>query len=88
LQLQWTRRSRRGWAWLDEVDAPLGESAERYVVDVVGPRGALELYAKEPALLVGAADLAGLGGGELQVSVRQVGDWAASRPAGQSINLN
>lgn len=26
----WVRRSRSGWAWLDGLDAPLGESVERY----------------------------------------------------------
>ena len=28
--IRWVRRSRQGWAWLDGIDAPLGEAAERY----------------------------------------------------------
>ncbi len=30
IRLRWIRRSRQGWAWLDGVDAPLGEAEERY----------------------------------------------------------
>ena len=30
----WTRRSRAGFAWLDGVDAPLAEEAERYSIEV------------------------------------------------------
>jgi len=28
--IRWMRRSRQGWAWLDGVDAPLGEEGENY----------------------------------------------------------
>lgn len=34
LHATWTRRSRTGFAWLDFVDAPLGEELERYEVSV------------------------------------------------------
>ncbi|WP_081987775.1 phage tail protein [Sphingomonas sp. 37zxx] len=34
--LGWTRRSRAGWRWIDGVDVPLAEEAERYAVRVAG----------------------------------------------------
>ena len=36
LIVQWTRRSRRGWSWVDEVDAPLAEAREQYRVTLTG----------------------------------------------------
>ena len=41
----------------------------------------------EPALTIAASDLAAIGSGPAQVEVRQIGDFAASRPAQASINL-
>src|SRR3546814_11179567 len=32
VNVQWIRRSRQGWGWIDGVDAPLGEESERYRV--------------------------------------------------------
>jgi hypothetical protein len=37
--ITWTRRSRLGGAWIDHADVALGEEAERYEVDVLGPGG-------------------------------------------------
>ena len=87
LELRWTRRSRSGLAWLDEVDAPLGESREQYRVSISGSAGDLELTTEEPTLVLPAADVALLGVGPATLQVRQVGDWAASRPAQLTINL-
>jgi hypothetical protein len=33
--IRWVRRSRTGWDWIDGVDAPLGEEAERYRATVL-----------------------------------------------------
>jgi hypothetical protein len=81
ITLAWTRRSRNGWAWTDEVDAPLGETVERYRVTVTRSLGSIERETDEPQLLISAAELAGIGAGAATVQVRQVGDWATSRPA-------
>jgi hypothetical protein len=83
--LSWIRRSRRGWAWLDEIDAPLGESREAYRVIVTGPLGSIELEAVTPQLKIPASALAAVGSGEASVEVRQIGDFAASRAAQQNI---
>lgn len=85
LAVSWIRRSRRGWAWLDEVDAPLGETAEQYRVTVVGAGGSVEATSGAQQIVIPAADLAGAGSGVATVEVRQIGDFAASRAA--SINV-
>jgi len=33
-QFRWTRRSRAGFAWLDGIDAPVGEESERYHAEI------------------------------------------------------
>ena len=87
LSLRWTRRSRSGFAWVDDVDAPIGESREQYSVTVSGPISELALTSTEPNLFIAAADLAPLGSGSALIEVRQIGDCAASRPTQISIDL-
>ena len=87
LALSWIRRSRSGFAWVDEVDAPLGESREQYGVTVTTALSTLELTTGEPSLIITASDLAPLGGGSATVAVRQLGDWAASRSTQLTIQL-
>ncbi|OMJ30493.1 hypothetical protein BSZ14_18565, partial [Sphingomonas sp. Sph1(2015)] len=67
--LGWTRRSRIGWRWLDRVDAPLGEEAERYRI-TIGDR-VEELTA--PVWSGTVAD-------GTRVAIRQIGTWGASAP--------
>ena len=87
LALSWIRRSRSGWSWIDEVDAPLGESREQYRVTVTGTAGLFEVIAEVPTLTIDAADLAGVGTGAATIEVRQIGDLAASRAARTTIIL-
>jgi hypothetical protein len=88
LVLSWTRRSRQGFAWLDGIDAPLGEANEQYRLSLTGVSGPVELLATQPSLTIAAADVAALGGGELTVEVRQIGDVAVSRPAQLTLPLS
>lgn len=81
LAISWTRRSRQGFAWLDGVDAPLGETTERYHVLLTGVGGVVETTTGEPSLTVISADLAPLGVGPALLTVTQIGDFAASHPA-------
>jgi len=81
LQISWVRRSRRGWAWLDGVDAPLEAREERYRLTVAGAAFAIELETSEPRAEIVAAQLASLGPGTAEISVVQVGDLAVSHPA-------
>ena len=82
LALDWTRRSRLGWAWLDDIDAPLGEESERYRLTVARDGGAaLSIDALAPTARVTAAQLAAIGGsGALQVAIVQIGTTAATLP--------
>jgi hypothetical protein len=81
LMLAWVRRSRQGFAWIDEVDAPLGEAVERYRVTVTGASASVELEANEPRLTLAAATLESVGAGAAIVEIRQIGDLAVSRPS-------
>lgn len=75
--LRWARRSRAGWRWLDGVDAPLGEEAERYRVRIMsGDGGETTETVTQPELLL--AD--GLSTPAL-IEVRQAGDHGLSPPA-------
>lgn len=81
------RRSRLGFAWVDEIDAPLGETAERYRLRLHGSAGSLELETTAPSATVTAAELASIGAGAVTVSVAMVGDRALSRWTSLSITL-
>ncbi len=81
LELDWTRRARGGWAWLDGVDAPLHEQVESYFV-TYGPLNAPAAIwdVAEPHLNVSAAQLAELAAllpGE-KFRVRQQGTYGVS----------
>ncbi|MCD2325115.1 phage tail protein [Sphingomonas sp. IC-56] len=77
LAVTWVRRSRSGWDWIDGVDAPLGEEAERYRVTVQRPAGPPRvLEVAEPRLVLAAEDAPGA-----VVRVQQVGARGLSRAA-------
>jgi hypothetical protein len=86
LELSWIRRSRSGFAWIDGVDAPLGETREQYRIFVTGAE-TLERETTEPSVVFSAADVATLGSGPALIKVSQIGDFAASHPAQLTINL-
>lgn len=84
-EISWVRRSRNGWRWLDGVDAPLVEEAERYRVTLTPDTGlARTVEPAEPRLTYSAversADRAG-GATRLTVAIHQIGSFGLSRPA-------
>jgi len=81
LDIRWVRRSRQGWAWLNGGETPLGEEAERYRLVIAGAGFERIVEPDAPLYLYTAAARAEDGGGPLQISVRQAGTFAASRPA-------
>jgi hypothetical protein len=81
LQLSWTRRSRQGWSWIDEIDVPLGEAREQYRVTVIGAAASLEFETGQPSLTIAASTLGSAGSGPAAIEIRQIGDCAASHPA-------
>lgn len=76
--VQWVRRSRAGWRWIDGADAPLGEEGERYRVTIapVGEAMRIEEVAMPEAILSATDVVAGC-----QVAVRQLGTNGPSRAA-------
>lgn len=76
--LSWIRRSREGWAWLDGLDAPLGEEREMYRVSI----GARIVEVGEPRWTYEAAEQMADGvAGPLRFAVAQVGAQGVSRAA-------
>ena len=88
LLISWIRRSRQGFAWLDEIDAPLGETTEQYRVVITGTAGASELTSNAPDLAISGELVASLGLGPVTIEVRQIGDFGTSRPTQISINMS
>ncbi|WP_223262631.1 phage tail protein [Sphingobium sp. SCG-1] len=85
-EVRWIRRSRSGWGWSDGVDAPLGEEAERYRVEVrteetvVRSAEVVEpLWTYDAAMA--AADGAAGYAGALSIAVRQIGTHRIGRTA-------
>jgi len=77
LELCWTRRARGAWNWPDNVEAPLHEEFERYLV-AIGSLDApsLELIVAEPRLALAAAQRTDFSGAN--VWVRQIGQFSHS----------
>ncbi len=88
LQVNWTRRSRDGWAWLNEIDAPLGESAELYSVSLEGSGGRVLVMTSVANYLFDPAQLAAVGTGAANLTIQQIGDQAASHAASLAITLS
>jgi hypothetical protein len=80
-RLDWTRRSRLGWAWSQAgaagVGAPLVEERERYRVTQVAGTGVVEATEVDvPFLVRPTGPSAGT-----RIEVRQIGTYGVSRPA-------
>jgi hypothetical protein len=79
LSLQWVRRSRGGWRWLDGVDAPLGEERELYRLSFESePLSRRATETIEPILAIAADDVPS---GATAITVRQIGSYGASPAA-------
>lgn len=80
LEIGWTRRSRAGLIWPDQVEIPLAEEAERYRV-LIGNQVWSEPAA--PTVTISAADIQAyrdLGASSLSVEIRQIGQHNISDP--------
>ncbi len=83
LHLSWTRRARGAWQWADEVDAPLGEETEAYIVGVGSIESpALRWEVPDPFLMLPPSTVAMLHSVHAGAPVwaRQVGTHALSPP--------
>jgi hypothetical protein len=82
IAVSWTRRSRAGWDWLDDTDAPLAEEAERYQLVISRSGGtSLTIATSVPSATLTLAQIGAIGGaGPLTLAVAQIGTTAASLP--------
>ncbi len=80
MALDWVRRARGAWRWLDGVDAPLNEEAERWEITVGDPDApVLRWQTTGPSLAVATGQIADLpAGAPRYFAVRQIGRNAAS----------
>ena len=82
-RVDWVRRSRAGWRWIDGVDAPLAEESETYQLVVTDTDGsARERETLSPGASIDAADRIGA----IAVAVRQRGTHGQSEAAVLPIN--
>jgi hypothetical protein len=92
IDLQWTRRSREGWRWLDGIEVPVAEEAELYRIEIVAPPSIqrIDVTLAQPHLLLSAAvlgEMRAAGATSFTISVRQIGRFALSDPATKAIPL-
>jgi hypothetical protein len=86
IDVQWTRRSREGWRWLDGIEVPVAEEAELYRIEIAALPLAESIGATlaQPHYQLSAGQLAELrsaGATSLTLSVRQIGRFVQSDPA-------
>lgn len=91
VRIGWTRRSRRGWPWLDGSDTPLGEESERYRLTLTPSTGLPRtVESGAPSYAYTPAEQASDGSGSatsMDVTVVQLGSVAPSLSAVRTINL-
>lgn len=83
LSLRWTRRSRGGWRWPDEVDTSLNENEELWEIEFPQPYGLSRYWQTTTAQLdLAAATASALANqpGENSFSIRQIGRASRSLP--------
>lgn len=81
LIVHWVRRSRQGWAWLDEVDIPLDPQMQGYRVKLSGAAATIERSSTVEQVTISAPEVATMGAGPITIDVRQVGPMALSHEA-------
>jgi hypothetical protein len=91
IDIQWVRRSRNGWRWLDGVDVPLAEEFERYQVVLTPDRGSPRVIERAEPRYVYTASMreADRADGATQViaSILQVGSFGLSRAVPVTISI-
>lgn len=84
---QWTRRTHRGWAWLDEVGVPDDAFAERYRVAIEGPAGSVTIETDLPNLLIAPTELPASAGESIRLAVVTIGPKAVSHEISATLIL-
>ncbi|WP_109808448.1 phage tail protein [Sphingosinithalassobacter portus] len=77
LLIEWVRRSRLGWRWIDGVDAALGEEMERYRVSIApGDAPARTVETETASIMLDPVDF----GAGCAITICQIGSQGLSRP--------
>ncbi len=77
LLVEWVRRSRLGWRWIDGVDVTLGEEKERYRVSIApSDAPARTVETETAAILLDPVDF----GAGCAITICQIGSQGLSRP--------
>ena len=87
LVASWTRRSHRGWAWIDGVGVPDDPFPETYRLQLTGAGGTMTFESISCSAAFGLAELPGKAGEAIMVAVSIAGPAALSHPATASIIL-
>ena len=82
----WTRRSRAGWAWRDEIEVPLGEEREAYRLEWASGNQDLSVSVFIYTAAMRADDVTG-GATVMTFTIRQSGDAALSPPLFVTVDL-
>lgn len=87
VEVSWIRRSKEGLPWLDYVDVSSGVPGERYLVSVSGQSTErLDIQAEARNAFIPFVELNRIGPRPWLVTVRQLGDFAASNASVLTIN--
>lgn len=87
LRANWVRRTHRGWAWTDGVDAGPDAFPERYRVKMIGSRGMIEAETAMPTVTVELATIPADVGETIRIEVAMIGPMALSRDVCRSFIL-
>lgn len=85
LRAEWTRRSHRGWSWVDGVGVAADSFPETYRVVLTGPAGALTIDTGATDASFDVAQLPAETGQTLELSVAMAGPMALSHRVSASI---
>lgn len=89
IRIRWTRRSRKGWSWLDGSDAPLGEENERYRLTIEPSAGSSRtIETAAPGYDYSVAEQAAdgsTGAATITITLVQLGSVASSLPAATAV---
>jgi Putative phage tail protein len=85
IDLSWSRRSRDGWRWIDNVDAPLAEESERYALTITPDVG---VVVQVETMATGYSYTPPFGASSTTVSIVQIGTFGPSRAAVLNFNLS
>jgi hypothetical protein len=81
VQIQWTRRSHRGWSWTDGVGDAADPFGELYRLTIIGPAGQIMIECTGTTATLPISELPATAGQSGSLSVATVGPMALSRAA-------